>query len=169
MNRELRIVNRKSSAGRVVQAPPYYRRSLAPNRYAATLVFDWRMKALLIVWLVLFLAPGCTDQGTSYEGVFLGEFAFTAIDTIGTLYRSGAVGMYQNDLTITGYWKSGPNSGNLEGRLRREEIVLNLNPQFQDNNFFMVGTIAGNTFSGRWQHFGVGGLMAQGTFTGSRL
>jgi hypothetical protein len=57
----------------------------------------------------------------------------------------------------------------LVGTANGNDLVLNLNPHYIDNNLFLLGTLTLDTFAGTWEQIGFPGVMAQGTFIAVRI
>jgi len=46
--------------------------------------------------------------------------------------------------------------------------LINLNPEWADNNVFLEGTIDGNKITGNWVYSGFGGVMNHGTYSAEK-
>lgn len=125
---------------------------------------------ILLVFTLFLLAFGaCSDKGTSSDEMLVGSYAYSAFDSLGTKITTGTLTLLLDGERITGAWRfTDGRSGDLVGSVSKGVISLNLNPKFIDNNLILRGTLAGNVFSGVWQHIGYPGVMAQGTFTARR-
>jgi hypothetical protein len=81
---------------------------------------------------------------------------------------------------ITGIWnlqamgsaeRIGPQtgSGELQGRFEGDEISINLNPQYIDNNVCLIGSVEGECIIGLWQWISFDGPTNEGAFTVSKI
>ena len=59
-------------------------------------------------------------------------------------------------------------SGDLAGSIRKGEIYINLNPNINDANVFLRGTIDGKRFHGKWTFSAYSGPVSGGTFEAIR-
>jgi len=104
-------------------------------------------------------------------------YAYRALDSSGTELVRGVLFVTMEDSTrLSGFWnleatgngqgRIGPQvgSGTLEGFLEGAEIQINLNPDYADNNVFLLGTMSASGFDGTWQFVGFPGVLASGTF-----
>jgi hypothetical protein len=112
----------------------------------------------------------CQDLGTSYSGPFLGTFSYKAYDTLHAVVAEGTLSLFRDGGTVTGHWSfDDGRSGELVGTANGNDLVLNLNPHYIDNNLFLLGTLTLDTFAGTWEQIGFPGVMAQGTFIAVRI
>lgn len=124
--------------------------------------------AALCACLLLF--ESCQDLGTSYTGSFLGTFSFRSFDTLKVEVAQGALSLFRNESEVSGHWSfADGRSGELEGTASDNDLSLNLNPHYVDNNLLLRGTITGDTFAGTWEQIGYPGVMARGTFVAVRM
>ena len=104
-------------------------------------------------------------------------YAYSALDTSGTELVRGVLFVTMEDSTrLSGFWdltatgngqgSIGPQigSGTLEGFREGAEIQINLNPDYADNNVFLLGTMSPTGFDGIWQYVGFPGVLASGRF-----
>jgi hypothetical protein len=118
----------------------------------------------------LLLFESCQDLGTSYAGSFLGTFSFRSFDTLKVEVAQGTLSLFENNSTVSGHWSfADGRSGELEGTASNNDLSLNLNPHYVDNNLLLRGTIARDTFAGTWEQIGFPGVMARGTFVAVRM
>jgi hypothetical protein len=126
-------------------------------------------KLLLLAGFFALVGFVCEDSGTSYDGICLGTFKYSAFDTLGSVVTTGTLTLYRNDSRLNGSWSFAQGgSGELLGSLTDGQIFLDLNPQFRDNNLLLQGTFTGNKFSGSWSTTGVAGVMATGSFIATK-
>lgn len=124
------------------------------------------MRRLPVFLLLLFFAISCKDAGTSYSGIYLGTFAYTALDTLGAVVAQGTIALYNDNSKISGYRRFDDGRyGQLSRTASNGKIDLDLNPGFIDNNLLLRGTLSGDIFAGDWQQIGFPGIMAKGTFS----
>jgi hypothetical protein len=118
----------------------------------------------------LLLFESCQDLGTSYTGSFLGTFSFRSFDTLKVEVAQGTLSLFRNESTVSGHWSfADGRSGELEGTASDNDLSLNLNPHYVDNNLLLRGTVTGDTFAGTWEQIGYPGVMARGTFVAVRM
>lgn len=109
-----------------------------------------------------------------------GAFAYTSFDESGTLIVTGWLNINLTDPdSITGEWhlqkignpeNIGPQvgTGALIGGSYENQLWIELNPQFRDNNLQLVGTLRDQTLSGEWFWISFPGVTGQGTFEAVR-
>jgi hypothetical protein len=59
-------------------------------------------------------------------------------------------------------------SGELDGSIIKGEIIIDLNPNMNDANVYLRGTIEGRRFHGKWSLKGYAGTISEGTFEANR-
>ncbi len=121
-------------------------------------------------YLVLFcavLASGCLTDPVEQDTMFEGRYDLVAYRDDGGLETKGWVSLAAaEDSLITGTWSllGLEGDGSLEGWATGDEVSINLHPGWADHNFFLHGTHADGTISGRWEFVGFAGPMKGGTF-----
>ena len=133
------------------------------------------MKTGILSFLPLLVAfTTCTQPTDSTPS---GAFSYTSYDSTGAPLSSGWFTMKHSDsVTVTGEWhfnaadnpqNVGPQlgEGTLTGMVQGDKVVINLNPEFADNNVGLSGTMTGDRISGIWMWTTFAGPANQGTFT----
>lgn len=59
-------------------------------------------------------------------------------------------------------------TGELVGSIIKGEIIIDLNPNMNDANVYLRGTIEGRRFQGKWSFKGYAGTISEGTFEAIR-
>jgi len=134
------------------------------------------MKILLILLTVnlIIIINSCLfnvdDSGIS------GTYFYTAYDYTGIIVAKGQIELdFQDSTKISGEWdihrvgnadNIGPQigSGRLEGFFEQNELVIELNPQYADNNLQLIGKYEYSYLRGRWIYISFIGITNQGTF-----
>jgi len=111
-----------------------------------------------------------------------GLYEYTAFDSAGKALVHGSINLDAKDSShVSGTWQLdsvgspknvGPQlgRGNLAGNISSGKIQLNLNPNFVDNNVFLVGAPEnGVSINGSWQWITFAGITNQGSFTAKAL
>jgi|WetSurMetagenome_2_1015567.scaffolds.fasta_scaffold44441_2 hypothetical protein len=137
------------------------------------------MRRLLAIAAFFFILAGCTKDNP-VESASSGSFQYMAYDTTGTPMVSGWMTINIQDSThVTGEWhfnklnnplNIGPQTGegNLIGLFDNGQLHINLNPDYIDNNVFLIGKIQAVTYSGTWNWSGYPGLINRGNFQATR-
>jgi hypothetical protein len=128
--------------------------------------------------LVVSLLVSCEDggSGTGVESVPSGAYHYTSYDTNGVAVVGGWLTItYQDSSHITGEWRLykigdpqgiGPQSGSgkLVGSFYEGKLIIELNPQFRDNNLQLVGSLQQGYYRGEWIWISFVGITGKGTF-----
>jgi len=116
----------------------------------------------LIIFILFVIAGGCNKANPLLEMAPLGAYQYRAYDTTGVLIVKGWFTPHIVDsIHISGDWYlkqvsnhqiPGPQVGvgKLAGAIYQGILEINLNPQYKDNNVFLVGRIVGNSYTGTW-------------------
>ena len=151
------------------------------------------MEVFVAVTIVALGIWGCLMDGGNFVGPDdlnrgnqdrsdSGEYSYSGYDSQGALIIRGALTIVIEDtIRVTGTWKFeavvrdslgrfGPQvgSGNLVGSIHGDNIGLNLNPNYVDNNVFLAGMIWPWGISGTWEYAGFPGVLNRGTFLALR-
>lgn len=131
------------------------------------------------------LAWSCADEGDApltpgaALKLFRGEEAaydYTARDSSAEVVRGILWIAVDDSGRIAGRWQLeqvrptsspiGPQTGEgeLVGMIEEAEFWINLNPEYADNNVFLVGTSGDDGLKGVWQFLGFPGVLGRGTF-----
>lgn len=129
---------------------------------------------ILILFVILFYA--CTENSPTISTT--DTFKYIGYDSIGNIINYGTLTIEQDTTSIIkGRWhfvsasnndEFGPQfgMGNCIGGFNSEnELWLNLNPEFADNNVFLIGEVSGDNYTGRWDYSTFIGSTNYGTFT----
>lgn len=132
-----------------------------------------RYSTCILLALGLFLASGC-DLGTNVDSNQ--SFSYTGYDSTGVKIITGTLTFFHDDsLTYSGTWnfrkienpaKIGPQTGtgSFVGGLSDSLVWLNLNPNYADNNVFLIGELEPMRYRGNWQYVSFIGVTNHGTF-----
>ena len=150
-------------------------------------------KKSVIAWLlVLMLAPSlaCSKSpgGEQAKPFPVGDYQYSGYDQKGTKIVEGLVSITsvetkrigsEDTIQLKGKWRldkiGNPErigdqvgTGELIGSIIKGEIIINLNPNINDANVYLRGTIEGRRFHGKWSFNGYTGPVTQGTFEAIR-
>lgn len=131
----------------------------------------------LIPAIILSLLYFC-DKDNCLNGIKVpeGAYAYTGYDSTGVKIVQGWIKINLDDTTnISGEWEldkignpenMGPQigSGNIVGNLTNNQLFLNLNPQYADNNVFLICPYDNQKLAGQWNYSGFPGIINYGTF-----
>lgn len=129
--------------------------------------------------------PKAIEQAKPFP---VGDYQYTGYDRSGSKVVEGRLSITsveskriqkEESIQIKGNWqlnkvgdqeKIGPQvgSGELVGSIIQGKVYLNLNPNINDSNVFLEGTIEGKRFHGTWSFKGYAGAINQGTFEATR-
>jgi hypothetical protein len=59
--------------------------------------------------------------------------------------------------------------GELLGMIEEEAFWINLNPEYADNNVYLLGTLGDDALEGVWQFLGFPGVLGSGTFEARKV
>lgn len=91
-------------------------------------------------------------------------FDYSAYDTVGNLVTTGMLTLSRTDSQVTGSWQfNDGQSGNLLGSMVGDNIWIDLNPGYVDNNLILRGRRSGRTYVGEWVKYGYA-IIGRGTF-----
>jgi len=132
------------------------------------------MKNLWPILPLLFVFS-CDDKQES-ENIY----QYFGYDTLGVQIIEGSLFFeYGDSSSISGTWdfnvigspeNIGPQTGEGEyiGTVENNQLWINLNPEWADNNVHLDGTIDGNKITGNWVYSGFAGSMNHGTFSAEK-
>lgn len=118
-----------------------------------------------------------------HEAVLAGKYLYYGFDSDGALIIQGALTLVREDTDrLTGTWEFevvgdpppegyGPQvgSGKLVGTVDTTQVVINLNPDYADNNVVLQGTYSRTVLSGKWEFIGFPGVLNRGSFRAIRV
>ncbi len=133
---------------------------------------------ILIITISLSFSFYFCDKDNSINGLKIpaGAYAYTGFDSTGVKIVTGWIKIVFEDSThISGEWeldkignpqKIGPQigSGNIVGNIVNDQLHLNLNPQYVDNNVFLTCPYNDQKLIGRWSYTGFPGVINYGSF-----
>jgi hypothetical protein len=143
------------------------------------------MKTLILAISIAAIASflsSCEDGGsdTGVGPAPSGAYQYASYDTNGTaVVRGWLTFAWQDSNHITGEWNLekignpqgiGPQfgTGKLVGSFFEGKLVIELNPQFRDNNLQLVGTLKTGDYRGEWFWISFVGVSGRGTFEAVR-
>jgi len=142
------------------------------------------MKKIYIVVVIITLSFSFyfCDKDNSINGLELpaGTYTYTGFDSMGVKIVTGWIKIVFDDSThISGEWEldkigdpqnigSQVGSGNLVGILENNQLFVNLNPDYVDNNVFLTCPYDDQKLTGKWNYSGFPGIINYGTFVGER-
>ena len=136
------------------------------------------MKTGIVFILPLLVAFSTCTQPT--DSTPPGAFAYTSYDSTGVPLSSGWFSMkFADSVTISGEWHFNPmdnpqevgpqiGEGTLRGMIHADQVLIELNPDYADNNVSLSGTMTDNRISGIWMWTTFAGPTNQGTFNAVR-
>ena len=132
-----------------------------------------RLFLLFLLFNICFLLT-CND---SIVDLFPnGNYSYTAYDSLGTKVAEGELFFkFQDSSNVKGEWEIkkvgnpqniGPQTGKgkLEGGMTNGELWIGLNPEYVDNNVFLLGSVERDKYSGSWYYSNLLGRVNYGTF-----
>jgi hypothetical protein len=138
------------------------------------------MKAISPFIVILALGIASCGNGTPAPSE-LGRYAYTAFDSLGVEVARGWLTISSKDsTTISGNWDIGAvgtpdnigpqvGSGELTGLWHDGQLLIELNPQYADNNVSLIGSYDGERYGGTWMYTGFPGILNHGSFSALRL
>ena len=141
-----------------------------------------KQKYILTLIIILSLSLYFCDKDNSINGIKIpnGAYAYTGYDSTGVKIVRGWIKFDFNDnTTISGEWELdkivdpqniGPQvgSGNIIGSLVNDQLHLNLNPQFIDNNVFLTCPYNDQKLEGHWFYSGFPGIINYGSLVAEK-
>jgi hypothetical protein len=136
----------------------------------------------LSLMVILSLTFYFCDKDNCLNGIKIpdGAFAYTGFDSTGVEIVRGWIKFdFDDSTTISGEWELdtigepqniGPQigSGNIVGSLVNDQLHLNLNPQFVDNNVFLTCPNNDQKLEGQWIYSGFPGVINSGSFVAEK-
>jgi len=138
-------------------------------------------RVLVIVSILVIVFVSCKDDASLTGPISSGRYEYKAYDSSGNLVVFGWLFIHtDNPPNINGTWslegiaplnEIGPQtgSGELQGRYENDEISINLNPQYIDNNVCLSGSVEGESIIGLWQRISYSGVTNEGTFSAVKI
>jgi len=136
---------------------------------------------LLFIFLFFTSIYFCSKVGSTqeFEQYPPGSYSYQSHDSIGTLIARGWLEIEFVDSLVIGSWNIqnlsgrdniGPQQGKgeLQGEITESTIIIDLNPQFRDNNLILKGKILNNEYHGTWQWVSFVGVSNWGTFVATQ-
>ncbi len=118
-------------------------------------------------FVLLFALYACKDSEVSSSEFKSGTYNYIAYDTIGTITTTGSLLLTRSDTKISGTWNfNDGSSGDLIGKIDKDNIELELYPGYVDHNLSLSGKLSNNTIAGDWIKYGWA-LLGRGTFLAS--
>ncbi len=122
------------------------------------------------------------DKDNFLNGIKIpkGAYAYTGYDSTGVEIVHGWIKINFDDRTnISGEWELdkignpqniGPQvgSGNLVGSMVNDQLHLNLNPQYMDNNVILTCPYSDQKLTGKWFYIGLPGGINYGSFVAEK-
>ncbi|HEX9974845.1 MAG TPA: hypothetical protein VGD14_22515 [bacterium] len=121
------------------------------------------------------------DKGNLVElKIPVATYKYTGYDSMGVKIITGWIEfLFEDSTDITGRWELdkigdpqniGPQvgSGYLVGSLENHQLFLNLNPEYVDNNVFLICPYDDQKLTGKWNYSGFPGIINHGTFVAEK-
>jgi hypothetical protein len=140
------------------------------------------MKAIIIsIALASFLLfSSCSEDSPTNSS--MKTYKYTSFDSIGVKIISGYLWVeFTDSSTVKGRWdfKRVSNEENLGPQIGKGifegikdsqgSMSLNLNPEWIDNNVFLIGLYLNSHYNGDWNYVGFPGVINAGTFEATQL
>ncbi len=140
-----------------------------------------KISILILIFIISFSICFC-DKDHSINGIKLpaGAYAYTGYDSTGAIIVAGWIKIvFDDSATISGTWEldkvgepqnigSQIGSGNIVGGLVNDQLWMNLNPQFVDDNVFLTCPYDERKLAGQWSYSGFPGIINYGTFVAQK-
>jgi len=130
---------------------------------------------LIMFVMALLFAFACSEDSPTSSST--NNYKYTGYDSKGNIIIFGIITIGQDTSSVVkGTWKFesigncdnvGPQlgAGNYIGSLDSgKTLMLNLNPDFVDNNVILTGKFENEHYTGTWSYYGFPGLINHGTF-----
>lgn len=132
---------------------------------------------------VLLLCSACSGAPSAPAALRAGGFEYSAFIVPGQPILQGRINLeFPDDSTVTGTWtiawadgadttlEVGPQVGigRLVGTRHADTIVIQLNPDFADNNVGLLAVTTADGWRGEWEWVAFAGPRSRGPFTASR-
>ena len=138
--------------------------------------------SILILIFIISLSLCFCDKDNSINGLKIpgGAYAYTGYDSTGVKIVTGWIKIaFEDSIHLSGEWELdkigdpqsiGPQvgEGNLVGNLENNQLSLNLNPDYIDNNVFLICPYDDKKLTGKWFYSGFPGIINYGTFVAER-
>jgi hypothetical protein len=135
-------------------------------------------KIYLLILVILFSSFYFCENDNSINGSKIpkGAYAYTGFDSTGVKIVRGWIKIvFDDSIHISGEWELdkigdpqniGPQvgSGILLGSYDKRKIVIELNPDYVDNNVSLIGEWDENKIEGEWMYGSLHGIVNHGTF-----
>ena len=150
------------------------------------------MKSAIALLLILTLVPALACSKSSVIGQAkpfpVGDYQYSGYDKKGTKIVEGLISITsvetkrigsEDTIQVKGKWRldkiGNPEriggqvgTGELDGSIIKGETIIDLNPNMNDANVYLRGTIEGRRFHGKWSFNGYAGPISEGTFEANR-
>lgn len=142
------------------------------------------MKRIYIFTLIIILSLSFyfCDKDDAINGLKIpeGAYAYTGFDSTGVKIVTGWIKIVCEDsIHLSGEWNLekiadpqniGPQvgSGTLIGNFENNQLFLNLNPDYVDNNVFLICPYDDQKLTGKWNYSGFPGIINYGSFVAER-
>jgi len=146
------------------------------------------MTYLLILIALSCSGFACMKAGNAESTGPVGDYAYTGFDKDGNKIVEGRLSITsatprrignEESTELKGTWElkeighhdrigGQVGSGDLIGSIGTEGIYIDLNPNMNDANVILRGSIDGKRFHGKWSANGIAGPINQGTFEATR-
>ncbi len=139
------------------------------------------MNRVLLIFLLLGFLTACTESPT--DSTPNGAYSYMSFDSSGTAIVKGWFTLEMSDSShVTGEWHFvkvtdsddvGPQVGDgvLAGGFTDygiDQVIVDLHPEFRDNNLLLIGKLEESRYSGRWEWISFAGVSNYGTFYAQR-
>lgn len=138
--------------------------------------------SIFISLIILSLSFYFCDKDNSISGLKIpaGAFAYTGYDSTGAKIVQGWIKIvFDDSIHLSGEWELdkigdpkniGPQvgAGSLVGGLENQQLFLNLNPNYVDNNVFLTCPYDDRKLTGKWNYVGFPGIINYGTFVAEK-
>lgn len=135
-----------------------------------------------VVIIALFISFYVCDKDNSINGIKIpkGAYAYSGYDSTGVKIVQGWIKIsFDDSTTISGDWELdkigdpqniGPQvgTGTLMGNLQNNQLFLNLNPNYIDNNVFLICPYDDPKLTGKWNYAGFPGIINYGSFVAEK-
>ena len=135
------------------------------------------MRTITPFILILVLVLSSLSCSAPNDTIPNGAYTYNAYDSLNAKVSMGWFTLVvDSDSTFSGEWHLsnvgvarsdiGPQigEGTLRGGQSGDHISINMNPEWVDNNVFLIGTKTGETITGKWQYSSFAGIQNSGDF-----
>jgi len=139
------------------------------------------MKNILYFIGIVFFTLSCSEKNIiAGLDVIENRYSYIGYDSTGVKIVQGWIEInFADSVRVVGNWKLskienpqniGPQTGTgeLSGIVEKEQIFIDLNPDYRDNNVLLHADFTRDKIEGQWNYVGFPGVMNYGSFKATK-